>query len=433
MATITTDSPIARRFGRAFLDFLNSVEPAPSVDLEGIEVAGECLVEVFKRSSSSVDDHEKPEPLVEIFNSIEARKHQEANKLGHEPDSLNAPSSSYAQNSAEAKNRSDASKHLVEEWTRASDGDGVSKDELCGQFFSALEKIHFFRTVPDGNDDLMQLEKASRLFDQALMEMERSGWHGFSLKSLADSLKSQGNKAMQSKLYSDAIEFYSGAIALCENNAVYYCNRAAAYTQIWKYTEAIRDCFRSIEIDPNYSKAYSLLGLAYYAQGNYHDAIDKGFRKALQLDPTNESVKENIWVAELKLIEEPQHAYHHQNTNSPSHSNQGFGNHSIEGSISHGTPPTSISMPFDVNGLPVDLASMFMNMAANAHQGQHTQEREGKDDNANGSYEPKIRIGGNVSLNFEQMREDLTGDLTYMMAMFPGQPQDHMNGKTAPN
>jgi hypothetical protein len=30
---------------------------------------------------------------------------------------------------------------------------------------------------------------------------------------------------MQSKLYSDAIELYNCAIALCENNAVYYCNR----------------------------------------------------------------------------------------------------------------------------------------------------------------------------------------------------------------
>ena len=55
--------------------------------------------------------------------------------------------------------------------------------------------------------------------------------------------------------------------------------RAAAYTQIHKYNEAIRDCLKSIEIDPNYSKAYSRLGLAYYAQGNYTDAIEKGFKK----------------------------------------------------------------------------------------------------------------------------------------------------------
>lgn len=55
--------------------------------------------------------------------------------------------------------------------------------------------------------------------------------------------------------------------------------RAAAYTQIHHYAEAVRDCLKSIDIDPNYSKAYSRLGLAYYAQGNYNDAIEKGFKK----------------------------------------------------------------------------------------------------------------------------------------------------------
>lgn len=57
--------------------------------------------------------------------------------------------------------------------------------------------------------------------------------------------------------------------------------RAAAYTQLQNYTEAIADCNRSIEIDPNYSKAYSRLGFAYYEQGEYSDAISKGFLKGV--------------------------------------------------------------------------------------------------------------------------------------------------------
>jgi small glutamine-rich tetratricopeptide repeat-containing protein alpha len=43
--------------------------------------------------------------------------------------------------------------------------------------------------------------------------------------------------------------------------------------------EAIEDCLRSIEIDPNYSKAYSRLGSAYFAVGNYQDALYKGYLK----------------------------------------------------------------------------------------------------------------------------------------------------------
>jgi small glutamine-rich tetratricopeptide repeat-containing protein alpha len=45
----------------------------------------------------------------------------------------------------------------------------VSKDELCGQFFAVLEKKRYFRTNIDGGDDIVQLEKASRLFDDGFM------------------------------------------------------------------------------------------------------------------------------------------------------------------------------------------------------------------------------------------------------------------------
>uniref|UniRef100_K7M6V6 Uncharacterized protein n=1 Tax=Glycine max TaxID=3847 RepID=K7M6V6_SOYBN len=264
-------------------------------------------------------------------------------------------------------------------------------------------------------------------------EMERCDCHQFSLKNLAESLKTLGNKAMQSKKYSDAIELYNCAIAVHEKSAVYYCNRAAAYTQINKYTEAIQDCLRSIEIDPNYTKAYSRLGLVYYAQGNYRDAIHKGFRKALQLDPNNESVKENIRVAERKLLEEQHRAYPNQNTRS----SQEFPNQSAQGgSRSHGEPPPFSSMPFN----PRDIASMFMNFtnATNAQQqGSHSQERQ-EDSNGSGASEPEIRIGGNISVNMEDMPEDITGAFQSMMEMLsgaapPGQPQDQMNGRAAPN
>ena len=45
---------------------------------------------------------------------------------------------------------------------------GTSRDELCGQFLAALEKIHYFRIMPDGTDDPAGVEKAIRLFHDAL-------------------------------------------------------------------------------------------------------------------------------------------------------------------------------------------------------------------------------------------------------------------------
>lgn len=45
---------------------------------------------------------------------------------------------------------------------------GISKDELFGQFFDALEKAHYFGSLPDGKDDQAQLDRASRIFHTAL-------------------------------------------------------------------------------------------------------------------------------------------------------------------------------------------------------------------------------------------------------------------------
>ncbi|XWS23747.1 hypothetical protein CRYUN_Cryun28dG0041700 [Craigia yunnanensis] len=399
-----------------------NVEPAPGVDLEGLDVARECLTEVFKLDSACINDV-KPDVLVDMFSSLEASEDQKIKSdLSHWENSDNTSGSS-SFHDVRSANSLEASK-LGDNWTREPQSAGASKDELFGQFFAALEKIHFFRAMPDGNDDPAQLDKATHLFQEALNEMERSGCQAFDRKNLAETFKCQGNRAMQSKLYSDAIELYSVAVSLCDDNAVYYCNRAAAYTQIHKYNEAIRDCLKSIEIDPNYSKAYSRLGLAYYAQGNYADAIEKGFKKALQLDPNNESVKENIRVAEQKLKDEHQRAEWDQSASS-SHNNQGSNNHST-GSRSHGASPP-FTMPFDTSTLPGDFASMLMNMAASAYQGQPSQNRQGEDINTNGSEEPGIRIGGNINLNFgDQMQmqmqipEELTGAVRSVMDMFSG-------------
>ncbi|XP_058190111.1 uncharacterized protein LOC131307559 [Rhododendron vialii] len=437
MAILKTDSPLSRRIVGAFLDFLDSVEPAPGVDLEGLEVAKECLSEVFKIDPSSVGHRTDSDLLVNLFSSREASEKQEhKSDLSRETFSAVGPSTSSAEIASDP-NHSEASQPVGEHWAREAHTSGVSEDELFGQFFGALEKIHYFKPTSDGHDDQVQLDKATRLFQNAVMEMQKSGCQTFDEKTLAETFKSQGNRAMQSKLYPHAIELYTFAISLCEDNAVYYCNRAAAYTQNHQYAEAIRDCLKSIEINPTYSKAYSRLGFAYYAQGNYRDAIDKGFEKALQFDPNNDSVKENIRVAEQKLKEEQRRREHHESSSSASH--QESNQQAAGRSWSQAMPPPFTSMPFNANGIPVDIASMFRNIAANMHQGQHNQDRQEGEINADGVDEPEIRIGGNINVNLgEQMPEELTGALRSVMEMFsgaspPANRQDNVNGRSAPS
>ncbi|XP_046563966.1 small glutamine-rich tetratricopeptide repeat-containing protein alpha-like [Haliotis rubra] len=121
-------------------------------------------------------------------------------------------------------------------------------------------------------------------------------------KEEAERLKNKGNDFMKTEKFSDALECYSKAIKIDCKNAVYFCNRAAAYSKLDKHQLAIEDCNRALNIDPGYSKAYGRLGIAYTAL-NDHEGARECYRKALELDPDNQSYQNNLEIAETKLKE----------------------------------------------------------------------------------------------------------------------------------
>ncbi|KAF9947498.1 hypothetical protein BGZ65_008761, partial [Modicella reniformis] len=86
-------------------------------------------------------------------------------------------------------------------------------------------------------------------------------------KKKAEELKVAGNRKVSDKEYAEAVLLYGEAIALNPSNAVYYANRAAAYSQMSDHQNAIKDSLKAAEVDPAYSKAYSRLGHAYFSVG----------------------------------------------------------------------------------------------------------------------------------------------------------------------
>ncbi|NP_001086162.1 small glutamine rich tetratricopeptide repeat co-chaperone beta L homeolog [Xenopus laevis] len=150
-----------------------------------------------------------------------------------------------------------------------------------------LEDI-FSQVVKD--DDLTQTNKIS---PSSLSAAEK-----------AEQLKDEGNGLMKEQNYEAAVDCYSQAIELDPNNAVYYCNRAAAQSQRGKHSEAITDCEKAISIDAKYSKAYGRMGRALVAMSRYKEAFES-YQKALDLDPENESYRMNLKLAEQKLRQIP--------------------------------------------------------------------------------------------------------------------------------
>ncbi|PAV59398.1 hypothetical protein WR25_03523 [Diploscapter pachys] len=117
----------------------------------------------------------------------------------------------------------------------------------------------------------------------------------------ANKLKEDGNTLMKDSKFELAVQKYNEAIKL-NRDPVYFCNRAAAYCRMEQYDLAIQDCRTALALDPNYSKAYGRMGLALSCQNRYEQAVE-AYKKALELDPTQDSYKNNLKIAEDKVRE----------------------------------------------------------------------------------------------------------------------------------
>lgn len=186
------------------------------------------------------------------------------------------------------------------------------KDELSSNHLSAdscesLEvAVQCLESAYDlGNDDSApetNTEPLINIFNKHLSENQKAIEKA---KAEAEALKNEGNNLMKSERYLDALDHYTRAIILDANNAVYYCNRAAAYSKLNNHEAAIKECQSALRIDPTYSKAYGRLGLAYSSLNKHAEALTS-YKKALELEPENESYQNNLTLTEEKLASAPQ-------------------------------------------------------------------------------------------------------------------------------
>ncbi|KAK9665923.1 hypothetical protein RND81_14G146200 [Saponaria officinalis] len=104
--------------------------------------------------------------------------------------------------------------------------------------------------------------------------------------SRAEEFKRQANEAFKAHKYNQAIDLYTQAIDLNNQNAVYFANRAFAHTKLEEYGSAIQDAIKAIEVDPKYSKGYYRRGAAYLAMGKFKEAL-KDFQQVKRLCPND--------------------------------------------------------------------------------------------------------------------------------------------------
>ena len=96
---------------------------------------------------------------------------------------------------------------------------------------------------------------------------------------------------LNKKEYDKAISDFTKAIEIDPNYTFAYTNRGLAYASLKDPTKAISDFTKAIEIDPNFAEVYYCRGNAYFDQGNFSQAISD-FTKVIEIKPNLATIED---------------------------------------------------------------------------------------------------------------------------------------------
>eukprot|EP00392_Amoebophrya_sp_AT5.2_P000947 g949.t1 len=109
----------------------------------------------------------------------------------------------------------------------------------------------------------------------------------------AERYKNEANECLKKSEFDQAVKLYNKAIALDNNNPIYYSNRSAAWSAQSKFDNALSDAEKCLAIDKKFVKGYSRKGLALYKLGRKNEAVDC-YRQGLVVDPTNAALQQAL-------------------------------------------------------------------------------------------------------------------------------------------
>lgn len=89
----------------------------------------------------------------------------------------------------------------------------------------------------------------------------------------ANEFKEMANAFFKEQKYHEAIEYYTKAIDLDPQNAIFYGNRSFAYLKTESFGVALTDASKAVELQKSYTKAYYRRATAYMALGKFKLAL----------------------------------------------------------------------------------------------------------------------------------------------------------------
>ena len=153
------------------------------------------------------------------------------------------------------------------------DDEAAKKDALGGQSLLAIYNVYekLKGKTTDATEESSLAQEARPATPQVPAPDAASAGGN---KQEAERLKGLGNEAIKKKDNDGAIKHYTAALEVVPLNPIYLSNRAAAYSGQGKHELAREDAEMAVAADPNYSKAWSRLGLAKYVLGDAKGAME---------------------------------------------------------------------------------------------------------------------------------------------------------------
>ncbi|KAF3949321.1 hypothetical protein ACB098_01G335700 [Castanea mollissima] len=138
------------------------------------------------------------------------------------------------------------------------------------------------------NDDALQQQRALEQANDA-KALEQ-----------ANDAKLEGNKLFGDGQFEEALSQYELALQVApdipsssELRSICHANRAICYTKLGKYDQTIKECTKSLELNPTYMKSLVRRGEAHEKLEHFEEAI-ADMKKILELDPSNDQARKTI-------------------------------------------------------------------------------------------------------------------------------------------
>ena len=116
----------------------------------------------------------------------------------------------------------------------------------------------------------------------------------------AEEARVKGNDLFKEQKYPEAVEQYTESIKRNPDDHRVYSNRAACYTKLAAFNEALKDAEKCIEMDPTFVKGYSRKGHVEFFTKQFDKALET-YQAGLKVDPNNEELRDGLRRTMLEI------------------------------------------------------------------------------------------------------------------------------------